>query len=58
MALTSDVNPCGLGEAAEIDAAMFEEAAVFDGQNRTDHDSGDFVVVDHLALGTLIAFEK
>ena len=58
VALAGDVDPEGLSEAKEVDAAMLEETAVFDGENRIDHHLRNFVVLHHLALGALLGVEQ
>ena len=58
VALAGNVDPEGLREAQEVDAAMLEETAVFDGENRVDHHLGNFVVFHDLALGALLGVEQ
>src|SRR5581483_2533413 len=58
MALPREINPRGLGKAQEVDPAMLEKPAVFDGQNRVHQHLGHFVIAHHLALGTLVALKK
>ena len=58
MTLASDVDPCRLGKAREVDAAVLEEAPVFDSQHGINQYFGDVVVFHHLPLRTLIAIEE
>ena len=58
VALARDVDPERLGQAKEVDAAMLEEAAVFDGENRVHHHFRNLVVLDHLALGALLRVKQ
>ena len=54
----SHVNPCGLGQAEKVHAAVLKEAPVFDGQHRIHHQLRNFVVRDQLALGALLGIEQ
>ena len=53
VALVGDVDPEGFGEPHEVDAAMLEEAAIFNGGDGVDQDFRDVVVLDELALGAV-----
>ncbi len=46
----------GSGHAVVVDAAVLEEAAVFDGGDGLDHARGDLVVGDEAALGAVLVF--
>src|SRR5690348_7144891 len=58
MSLASNVNPRSFCEANKVDAAMLEEPSVFDRQHRVHKDFGHLVVMNHLALGPLVALKK
>src|ERR1700688_475710 len=58
MALMGKVDPCGFGQAQEIDSAVLEEAAVFDRRNRLHNNLGNIVVLHHWTLGTLRGVEQ
>ena len=56
--LLEDVLDGALGGADVVDAAVLEEAAVFDGEDGLDHARGDAVVGDHAALGAVFVFRE
>ncbi len=58
MALMGEVDPGGFAQPHEIDSAVLEEAAVFDGRDRFHHELGNVVVLHQLPLGALLGVEQ
>src|SRR5581483_2495026 len=58
MALPGKIHPRRLAHTHKIHAAMLEEAAVFNGQDRVNHHLGYFVVLYDFALGTIASLKQ
>ena len=58
MPLVSEIDPCRFRQAHVVHSAVLEEAPVFDGQDGINHDFGDVLVLDDLALRPLFGIEQ
>ena len=58
MPLMGEVDPGRFTQPHEIDSAVLEEAAVFDGRDRFHHELGDVVVLHQLTLRALLGVKQ